>query len=173
MRSFIALLFCTILLYSCIEQKKHTAVLPVKTTVNKHWLDSIIAGSDSNSIKPYGRRDFVTAAAYFNKKDSVVCQVMRDSAAVVRQIIIAKKNVRLFFAQYYDNGQLQASLPLDALGQYDGKAAYYFTDGTMGQEGSYIHGFKQGKWKNFNNEGKLVATDEYNDKGQLVSSEKL
>jgi len=172
MRLLIALLTYAILLYSCTEQKKEPTASRAKKTIDKHWLDSIIAGSDSNSSKPYGRPDFVTATSYFNKKDSTICQLMKDSAGTVRQVIVAKKNIRLFFAQYYDNGQLQANLPLDLTGQYHGKATYYFANAVVEQEGNYVHGFKRGIWKSFNHEGELLATDEYNDKGQLIQSTK-
>jgi hypothetical protein len=57
--------------------------------------------SDSNYIKPYKRTDFVTAAFYINKKESSVCQIMKDSANCIRQVIIEKNGSRSFFTQYY------------------------------------------------------------------------
>jgi hypothetical protein len=156
-------------LYSCTQPQKYTAPA-AKLTVDKHWLDSIIKTCDSNSVKPYKRIDFVTAASYFNKKDSIVCQVMKDSVDTIRQVIVAKKEVRIFFAQYFANGQLQASLPLDTFGQYHGKAIYYYEDGSIESSGNYVHGLKQGQWQHFDSRGNLTSTDEYNSNGQVVAS---
>jgi antitoxin component YwqK of YwqJK toxin-antitoxin module len=137
-------------------------------TINRAWLDSIIANSDSSYIKPYKRTDFVTAAFYLNKKDSVVCQLMKDSADRIRQIIIAKNDVRTFFAQYYPNGNIQVDLPLDEFGQYHGTGNFYYEDGTIQSTGSFNHGLKSGQWKIFDEKGKLVSANNYDTNGQEI-----
>ena len=60
------------------------------------FIDTVIKKSDSSYEKKYYRSDFVTAQYYVNKKDSTVCQLMKDSAGLIRQIIIAKKNTGIF-----------------------------------------------------------------------------
>lgn len=158
------------LFFSCSQQDANV-VVKAKKTIDHRWLDSVIKQhSDSTYTKPYKRTDFVTAAWYINKKDSSVCQLMRDSADTVRQVIIAKKGIRTFFAQYYENGQIQADLPLDEFGQYHGAAVYYYKDGTVENSGAYIHGLKNGQWENFDVNGKLVSADEYNINGQVVKT---
>ena len=137
-------------------------------TINRAWLDSIIKNSDSNYTKPYKRTDFVTAVYYMNKKDSSVCQLMKDSADSVRQIIIAKKNIRTFFAQYFPNGNLQADLPLDEFGQFHGKGTFYNEDGSIQSSGNYVHGLKSGTWTVYDKKGKITATDSYDNNGNLV-----
>ena len=137
-------------------------------TINRLWLDSIIKNSDSSYSKPYKRTDFVTAVFYINKKDSSVCQVMKDSADSICQIIIAKNNVRSFFAQYYANGVLQASLPLDQFGQHHGTATFYYADGSIQSTGNFNHGLKTGDWKVYDEKGKLTVTDKYDNNGQLM-----
>ena len=82
--------------------------------------------------------------------------------------IIVTKNIRTFFGQYYNNGQLQAWLPLDTFGQYDGDAVYYYSKGTVSSKGSYNHGLKNGMWKNYDNKGKLASTEEYDANGALI-----
>ncbi|MBS1510817.1 MAG: hypothetical protein JST86_08260 [Bacteroidetes bacterium] len=178
MKLIIAFLLSMFLLYSCTQpDAAATATVAVavkaKNPIDHHWLDSVIKNhADSIYSKPYKRTDFVTATWYVNKKDTSVCQVMRDSADTVRQVIIAKKGVRTFFAQYFDNGQLQASLPLDAFGQYHGQAAYYYKDGTVENSGHYLHGLKNGLWQNFDEKGKLISTDAYNQDGQAIKTTK-
>lgn len=133
-------------------------------------LDAFIKQSDSSYNKPYYRTDFVTAWYYINKKDSAVCQVMKDSAKTIRQIIIAKKNVRTFFAGFYGNGQLQADLPLDEFGHYHGSATYYYPSGHTESTGNYQHGIKTGAWKYFDEKGRLFSTDNYDKNGQLIKA---
>src|SRR6185369_4732764 len=89
---FISLLvIAATLLFSCTQHSNAPA--PALKTVNTAWLDSIIKNSDSSYTKPYKRSDFVTAAFYLDKKDSSVCQVMKDSTGLIRQIIIARKGM--------------------------------------------------------------------------------
>ena len=154
------------LVSGCKEQNnKHASSTK---TIDRIWLDSIIKSSDSTYTKPYKRTDFVTAVFYINKKDSSVCQLMKDSADSIRQIIIAKNEVRTFFAQYYANGNLQADLPLDEFGQYHGTGTFYYEDGTVQSSGSFNHGLKSGEWKIYDEKGKLLTTDSYDKDGQLV-----
>jgi len=154
----------SLFILSCTQQNKW------HTKLDKAWLDAIIKKSDSSYTKPYYRTDFVTASYYQDKKDSSTCQVMKDSAGLIRQIIIVTKNIRTFFGQYYANGQLQAHLPLDEFGQYHGYATYYYMNGTVQSNGAYKHGFKYGKWQNFTDKGALISTEEYNADGQLVKT---
>lgn len=160
---FIALLF---LVGSCKNASEQSEII-VKQ-LNQHWIDSIIHASDSSYVRNYKRTDFVTAHFYIHRKDSTVAQFMKDSAGTIRQIIVAKNQVRHFFAQYYPNGQLQAELPLDPFGQYNGLSTYYDSTGRIISTGAYLHGFKTGKWKSFNPEGKYLSTEEYNSNGQLI-----
>jgi hypothetical protein len=154
-------------LFLCCNQPKSKKVIPVKT-IDQHLVDSLVNNSDSSYVKPYKRIDFVNAFFYVNKKDSSVSQLMKDSSGRIRQIIIARKNIRTFFAQYYSNGQLQADLPLDAFGQYHGTATYYYENSHVQNSGDYVDDLKNGKWENYDEKGKLLSTDEYDSNGQLL-----
>lgn len=156
--------FC--LLISCSQQSQNNMI--TKRTIDNNWLDSIIKISDSSYSKPYKRTDFVTAFFYVNKKDSSVCEVMKDSAQTIRQVILAKKNIRRFFAGFYDNGQLQANLPLDEFGQYHGEATYYYPGGGTESTGNYEHGIKTGAWKYFDEKGRLLSAEKYDHNGQVI-----
>ena len=160
---FVALV---IFIFSCTQQDGSSKAITKK--VNRPWLDSIIKNSDSSYIKPYKRTDFVTAAFFVNKKDSTVCQVMKDSADSIRQIIMAKNDIRTFFAQYYTNGQLQAELPLDKFGQNHGPTTFFYKDGRVQNTGDYQHGLKIGQWKIFDKKGKLLSIDRYDKNGQVT-----
>ncbi|MBI3882707.1 MAG: DEAD/DEAH box helicase [Sphingobacteriales bacterium] len=128
-------------------------------TVDTIWLDSIIKSSDTFYTKAYHRNDFVTAAYFVNKKDSSICQVMKDSADVIRQVIISKKNTRVFYAGYYANGQLKAKYSLDSFGQYNGLSKEYYENGAVQSEGNYNSGIKNGDWKNYDSTGVLLSTE--------------
>ena len=161
MLRLILLIPVLIFLFSC---KQNDSV----KNLDRVWLDSIIKNSDSSYEKPDYRTDFVTASYYINKKDSTVCQIMKDSAGIIRQVIIAKKDVRIFFGAYYKNGQLQANLPLDEFGQYHGTGKFFYEDGNLQSTGTYSHGFKTGEWIVYDEKGKLTATDSYDNNGNIM-----
>lgn len=148
--------------FGCTQKNKNARLLAPS------FIDSVIKHSDSSYEKPYYRTDFVTATYYLNKKDSTLCQLMKDSAGKIRQIIISKNNTRTFFGSYYKNGQLQADLPLDSFGQYHGVGKFYYEDGSLQSTGNYTHGFKTGEWKVYDEKGKVTATDSYDDSGSLL-----
>jgi antitoxin component YwqK of YwqJK toxin-antitoxin module len=164
MKIILSLITFTVIFFSCTQQKDNSK------NINSTWLDSIITSSDSSYTKPYYRSDFVTAEYYLNKNDATVCQLMKDSAGKIRQIVITKKEVRTFFGQYYSNGQLQASLPLDAFGQYHGASTYYYKSGSVKSSGNYVHGFKNGTWENYNENSKLLFTEEFDSNGGLIKT---
>ncbi len=163
MRSILVFTVIILLLNSCKQNKN-------PKSLDKTWLDSIISKSDSNYIKPYYRTDFVKAQYYVNSKDSTLTQVMKDSAGNTRQIIIMKGNTRYFYAQYYPNGHIQAALPLDEFGQYHGIGTFYFENGKVQSSGNYDHGLKKGQWKVYNEESKLITTDNFDNNGQLIQA---
>ena len=137
-------------------------------TLNEKWLDSIKAKSDTNFTKKYRNKEFVTVDYYINRKDTTICQVMKDSFSTVRQIILARKNTRLFTAEYFANGQQKAALPLDVQGKFHGHATYYYESGNIKAEGEYAHGFYTGDWINYKASGEMLSVDHYDSTGQLV-----
>ncbi len=162
MKSVLCIFVLSIFLYSCSQKKNNSKILA------SSFIDSIIKHSDSTYTKPYYRTDFVTASYYLNKKDSTICQMMKDSAGIIRQIIITKKDTRIFFGSYYKNGQLQADLPLDTFGQYHGTGKFFYEDGSLQSSGNYNHGFKTGEWKVYDEKGKVTASDSYDNNGNLI-----
>jgi antitoxin component YwqK of YwqJK toxin-antitoxin module len=167
MRVFCSIIFL-VLLFSCAEQGNAGKEI---VKINMQWLDSVKSKSDTSWIQPYRNNEFVTAEYYVDRKDSIVTQIMKDSANTIRQIVIAKYDkVRLVFAEYYANGQLKAQLPLDKEGRYDGEARYFYEDGTVKSYGFFYKGIHSGKWKNYNEKGKLVSTDIYDTSGRYINS---
>ena len=162
MRLFLLPAVLCIFFFSCKQQSGNAKILA------SHFIDSVIKHSDSTYEKPYYRTDFVTAAYFVNKKDSTLCQLMKDSAGNIRQIIITQKNRRIFFGLYYKNGQLQADLPLDSFGQYHGTGKFFYEDGSLQSTGNYTHGLKTGDWKVYDEKGKITASDSYDDNGNLL-----
>ena len=156
------------LFYSCSENNK-----PVKEIIkaDTKWLDSIKNKSDTSWIKPYRNKDFAIAEYYVDRKDSIVTQLMKDSAGTIRQINIAKYDmVRLFFAEYYANGQSMGKLPLDSAGKYHGVAKFYYKNGVVKSSGLFRHGLYYGEWRNYDEKGKNISTDQYDSNGQLIKT---
>jgi antitoxin component YwqK of YwqJK toxin-antitoxin module len=163
-------IFLTVVLYSCSHPD---TVAKGIIKPDPHWLDSIKQKSDTSWVKRYRNNEFVTAEYYIDKKDSIVTQLMKDSAGTIRQINIARyDNIRLFFGEYFGNGQLKASLRLDSMGKYNGPGKYYYEDGQLKSEGLFNHGLFSGKWKNYDKKGSLITTDEYDTNGQLLRTNK-
>lgn len=162
MRTLLPLTAFTFFFLSCKQQSGNAKILA------SHFIDSVIKHSDSSYEKPYFRTDFVTAVYHVNTKDSTVCQLMKDSSGNIRQVIIAKKDIRIFFGLYYKNGQLQADLPLDSFGQYHGTGKFFYEDGSLQSSGNYTHGFKTGDWKVYDEKGKQTTTDSFDNNGNLL-----
>ncbi len=138
-------------------------------TLDNAWLDSVEKQhGDTFYRKPYRRPDFVTATSYISRKDSSELQVMRDSLAHVRQVVIVKKGVRNYFAQYFANGQLMAELKFGSFGEMTGPAKYYFENGKVQSEGSFINGLRTGGWKEYDEKG-TVKVLKYDSNGQQVN----
>lgn len=164
----VSLIPFAIIFFSC-SSKNRTPKEIIK--IDAQWLDSIKQKADTTWIKPYRNNEFVTAEYYVDRKDSIVTQLMKDASGMIRQVSIAKyDNIRLFFAEYYANGQLQAKLPLDNEGRYDGEAKYYYEDGGIKSTGTFNHGLYAGEWKNYNEKGKLISTDQYDSNGRLIKT---
>lgn len=161
------LFFLMFVFFSCTQKHRVETFI----TFDRAFLDSIKAKSDTGFIKHYRNTDFVTAEYFVNRKDSTVCQLMKDSAGHIRQILVAAKKTKLFGAEYYKNGQLVAFLPLSADGKYNGAATYYYESGIIKSKGSYLDGFHVGRWNNYSGEGNLISTELYNGNGVLVKTE--
>ncbi|WP_301930668.1 hypothetical protein [Ferruginibacter sp.] len=162
---YVSIITAFLFMFGCNAKKEKA---PSTTGVNYNWLDSIKKSSDTSYVKKYGTNKFATATYYINSKESVVCQVMKDASDTVRQIIITKNNKRIFFAEYYGNGQLKAKLSLDTFGQYHGPATWFYENGYTESEGDYVHGFKKGEWKNYNQLGELTGKNEYDSNGNVT-----
>ena len=163
MKFFCLIFFCAAIAASCNNNKiQFTSVLK---KVDTAWLDSIVKNSDSTYSKKYRTTDFATADYYLLHKDSSVCQVMKDTAKTIRQILITRKNTRTYFAQYYANGQLMADVKLDNFGQPDGKAIYYYENGNIKSTGQYQHGLATGEWKEFKENNHAVSIIKYDSNG--------
>lgn len=139
--------------------------------LNKAWLEKIIRKSDSTYIKHYFRKDFVTASYYINKKDSTLCQVMRDSSENVRQVIITKNDIRTFFSQYYPNGQAVFINHLKEDGKFEGDAVNYYSNGKVKSKGKYHDGLYSGLWEYYDENGRLIRKEEYDSNGQRIKTD--
>jgi antitoxin component YwqK of YwqJK toxin-antitoxin module len=162
MKRFLFPAILMLAVFSCTQKNRNSKILA------SSFIDSIIKHSDSSYEKSYYRTDFVTATYYFNKKDSTLSQMMKDSADKIRQVIITKKDTRIFFGSYYKNGQLQADLPLDEFGQYHGTGKFFYEDGSMQSTGNYNHGLKTGEWKVYDEKGEVTAADSYDANGNIL-----
>jgi antitoxin component YwqK of YwqJK toxin-antitoxin module len=143
------------------------------TALNSSLIDSLKNHSDTSYTKKYRPNEFATVEYFLNRKDSTVGQLMKDSAGTTRQIIFTKRSIRTYYAEFYSNGQLKATLLLDSAGNYHGSAIYYFENGCVKSKGKFHHGLYAAEWKNYDSKGKLVYLEEYDNNGQLIKTKKL
>jgi len=170
MKNILGFLFLSTFIF--LNACRHKAVSHSKIIVDLKMLDSIRQHSDSTYVKPYRGSDFVTAEYFISKNDSTITQLMKDSAGTIRQLIIEKRKHRIYVAQFYPNGQQVYKTNLDAYGQFDGAAEEFYPNGYLKRSGIYKHGFHSGKWKNYDEQGNYISTDEYNEDGQQVKTYK-
>jgi antitoxin component YwqK of YwqJK toxin-antitoxin module len=141
-----------------------------RTTVDNTMLDSVKRKTDTSYTRRYRNQEFAMAEYYINKKDTTVCQVMKDTADQIRQIIIAKKDKKVFTAEYYSNGQLKAHLSFDSDGKLNGEGQFYFQSGCLKSKGLFRNGLYYSRWENYDQNEKHISTDEYDSSGQLVKT---
>lgn len=168
--SFVGFLIFTIYsLTSCNQNsEKNTRVKKVNTAM----LDSVMKTSDSVNHKEQYTGEFVRSDYYTNKKDAVLMQVMKAADSSIRQVTITKNNRRIYFAQYYDNGQLKGEYSFDGYGSNAGASKEYYRNGSVKEEGEYKAGFRVGKWQEYDSTGKKTELVQYDENGQGQRIEK-
>lgn len=164
MRLFLLIPVLIVVLLSCRQSNA------VSRKADMKWIDSILKASDTSYSKKYRNNEFVQADYYINRKENRLLQLMRDSADRIRQVIVVEHEIRKYVAAYYPNGQLMADTRLDSLGKFDGPSTVYHENGRVKSEGKYQHGFFVGEWKNYDQSGKYLSTDQYDGNGQLVKT---
>ena len=159
-------------LFACNSERKRSAI-EVYMAPGKEWLDSLHKASDTTFGKRYGGVDFYKTEFNVNKKMGTLTQIMLDSNDHITQIVVAKDNKRIFFKEYYSNGQMKSKLSLDSTGQFDGPAKYYYEDGRIQKEGNFKNGFYSGSWNNYDKEGYITSVEKYGESGELLTTEKV
>lgn len=159
-----------LLIAAACNQTTNTTDPLVNGKLNKAWLKKLEKESDSTYHKRYFRRDFVTAWYFYNKKDSSVCNEMRDSSENVRQVLITKNDIRTFYAQFYPNGQVLMKAGLNKTGQLEGETINYYSDGKISSKGNYANGLLSGNWEYYDANGKLVKTEQFDSNGAIKNT---
>lgn len=159
--------FAVLLVSSCRESSDQ----PLKNNrLNKAWLNQLIKRSDSSYSKPYFRRDFAVASYYLIRKDSILCQVMKDSSERIRQVLLQQKGVLRNSMMFYENGQLIDDISLDEKGQNHGPVIQYYPNGALRARGSYRHGLHYGNWDFFDETGQLTEKRVFDSTGVMIQS---
>lgn len=83
---------------------------------------------------------------------------------------IVKENKQLFLNQYDTLGNIKERGAVNASGKYDGKVLWYYPNGQLQREGFYRDIFPYGEWKEYYENGNLLATYAF-DKGSKAGKE--
>lgn len=162
MRIFYCGTLILFILISCNQNKSAE-----KKLVDIVYIDSIKNLADTSFYKKQYTADFAAATYYGNRKDSVLMQIMKGKDSSIKQVIVTKNNRRIYFAQFYNNGQQKAVYNFDSYGSNDGQSSEFFENGNVKEQGNYKAGFRIGEWKTFDSTGKELSKARYNENGQV------
>ncbi len=163
--SLCGFLFCLTAITSC-----STKTTPAeKITVNQLYIDSLKKLADTSYTKKQFTANFALAEYYGITKDGVLLQIMKRKDSAIKQVIVAKSGKRIYFAQYYDNGQLKGLYNFDNYGSNSGASKEYYENGHVKEAGEYKAGFRTGEWTMFDSTGKPVEKVAYDANGQQLS----
>ena len=156
MREYFLLAVLSFFIVGC--QQKNIAE---KKIVDSNYIDSLKETADTSFYKQQFTRDFAAAYYYGNRKDSVLMQLMKASDSSIRQVIVTKNNRRIYFAQFYNNGQQKAEYNFDNYGSNDGASKEFYENGQVKESGMYKAGFRTGEWVFNDSTGKEIQKKIY------------
>jgi antitoxin component YwqK of YwqJK toxin-antitoxin module len=139
-----------------------------KITVSKSLLDSIKNVCDTNYTKRYRTDDFSKAVYFIKRKDSIVYQIMYNKDSSITQILGARKGIKILEQNFYNNGQLIATLQFDTIGKKTGVGIYYYQNAVIQRIGNFKDGFAVGNWKEFDEKGSLKNILNYDSNGVII-----
>ena len=156
MRSFYCALMIALIISSCggnnnIEKK----------SVDLALIDSLKKTADTSFYKELLTEDFAAASYYGNRKDSILMQIMKGSDSSIKQIIVTKNDRRIYYAQFYDNGQQKALYNFDGYGTNDGASSEFHENGQVKEMGIYKAGYRIGEWTFYDSLGNEVEKKKY------------
>ena len=156
MRSFYCALMITLIISSCGENNNTE-----KKSVDLALIDSLKKTADTSFYKELLTEDFAAASYYGNRKDSVLMQIMKGSDSSIKQIIVTKNDRRIYYAQFYDNGQQKALYNFDGYGTNDGASSEFHENGQVKEMGIYNAGYRIGEWTFYDSLGNEVEKKKY------------
>ncbi len=139
-----------------------------RITIDTAYIDSVKSTADSVYSKAQYTAEFAWSDYYRNSQDSTLMQIMKGKDSLIKQVIVTKNNRRIYFAQFYDNGQLKAAYEFDSYGTNNGPSKEYYENGRVREEGNYKSGFRTGEWQEYDSTGKKTNLIRYNAFGQVV-----
>lgn len=156
MRSFYGAMLVSVLIISCSETNNTQ-----KKLVDLDYIDSLKKTADTSFYKELLTADFAAASYFGIKKDTVLMQIMKGSDSSIKQIIVTKNNRRIYFAQFYDNGQQKALYNFDGYGTNDGASSEFYDNGQVKETGNYKAGYRIGEWSFYDSTGREVEKKSY------------
>jgi hypothetical protein len=90
----------------------------------------------------------------------------RDATGKVLLMTEEENNRLVDSVAFYPNGQRIFKLRFNRQGKPDGAARYYYSDGRVREDGRFTNGVRTGVWRQFNEEGRLQMSREYDRYGK-------
>ncbi|HSK13074.1 MAG TPA: hypothetical protein VK907_07640 [Phnomibacter sp.] len=136
-------------------------------TVNAVLLNNLVAKADSvvdmvaDSGMLAANPMLVTGKVLFSKQDTKTSRLWFDEQNRPAALIEFEKGTLKDSMLFYPNGQRMFTLLFDRDGKPSGPARYYHADGRVRLDGRFENGVQTGIWREFDEDGRLLVTHEY------------
>jgi len=155
-----------IALIAFVACKPATSEINVEV-VNQELVKNLIAGADSVSDLPVdtgrlGLQPFwVKGQRLVFKANSRSTVLYYDEQGKLSGMLEFENEKLKDSIAFFPNGQRMFTLIIDKDGKASGPARFYYPDGRVREDGRFTKGIKSGIWREFNTEGRLLFSREY------------
>jgi antitoxin component YwqK of YwqJK toxin-antitoxin module len=114
-----------------------------------------------------------TLITYVNTSSGDSLEILKDSSG---KIIFAghRRNGKCISSgEYYSNGQLKGKYKCDRGEGEVSDAIYYYEDGRVKSEGTWLGNNMVGIWRNYDAQGYLISVEHYSKEGLLEKKENV
>jgi hypothetical protein len=135
--------------------------------VSQELVTNLIAGADSvvdlsyDSLRLGLQPFWVKGKRLFFKATSKSTILYYDEQGKLSGMLEFENEKLKDSIAFFPNGQRMFNLIIDNDGKASGPARYYHPDGRVREDGRFTKGIKTGIWREFNTEGRLLYTREF------------
>ncbi len=140
--------------------------------VNPELVKSLVAKADTVTELPFdpvrslGQPFWVKGQRLVFNATGASTVLFYDEQGKLSGMLEYEKNKLKDSLAFFPNGQRMFTLIIDQEGKASGPARFYYPDGRVREDGRFTKNEKTGIWREFNPEGRLVTTRDYDKKNK-------